>query len=406
MTEKICVLGAGIQGVLSALELAERGRDVVIYDKANAALTGASLQNEGKIHLGYIFAKDLTDRTAMLMAEGASLFGPLIDRWWPQQEVEAGASSNFDYLVMRGSLEDANWLARRYERIDDIVAEKLTAQGRSYLGVKTIARARRMDRHAVQSVYNPNYVDAVFQTHERAINTVEMARALSGALAAHPKIECRFDTRVDGVAERADGSFSVAVEGRAQDGPYRHVVNALWTDRLKVDATLGITTTRPHMFRMKIASRIQLPTLQQPTPSSTMVLGPFGDFVWLPGGSCYLSWYPSGCIKRSFDLAPPPDWAHISDAEIAAADSDILREISLRIPSLGDHIAAVENCISVQGIIFCWGETDVDDPDSELHLRRDVGPRSYGRGYHSVDTGKLTLAPLFAAQLAERICPK
>jgi hypothetical protein len=54
------------------------------------------------------------------------------------------------------------------------------------------------------------------------------------------------------------------------------------------------------------------------------------------------------------------------------------------------------------GIIFAWGDTDVHDPASRLHERHSVGPRSFGR-YHSVNTGKYTLAPLFARQLAERI---
>jgi hypothetical protein len=48
------------------------------------------------------------------------------------------------------------------------------------------------------------------------------------------------------------------------------------------------------------------------------------------------------------------------------------------------------------------GETDIYDPRSELHKRYKIGVTSKG-GYHSIDPGKLTLAPYSAEQCAERI---
>ena len=56
------------------------------------------------------------------------------------------------------------------------------------------------------------------------------------------------------------------------------------------------------------------------------------------------------------------------------------------------------------GIIFAWGASDIDNPGSELHARHDVGPTSRGR-YHTVDSGKYTMIPLFARRVAERIRP-
>jgi hypothetical protein len=54
------------------------------------------------------------------------------------------------------------------------------------------------------------------------------------------------------------------------------------------------------------------------------------------------------------------------------------------------------------GAIVAWGETDIDDRQSVLHIRRDIGVISTGR-YHSIDTGKLSMAPYFASLCAERI---
>ena len=54
------------------------------------------------------------------------------------------------------------------------------------------------------------------------------------------------------------------------------------------------------------------------------------------------------------------------------------------------------------GVIVAWGETDIDDPASELHNRFAIGVTSED-GYHSVDPGKLTMAPLFADRCADRV---
>jgi hypothetical protein len=54
------------------------------------------------------------------------------------------------------------------------------------------------------------------------------------------------------------------------------------------------------------------------------------------------------------------------------------------------------------GVIVAWGETDIYDPTSELHRRSEIGVTSTGR-FHSVDPGKLTMAPYFADVCASRI---
>jgi hypothetical protein len=54
------------------------------------------------------------------------------------------------------------------------------------------------------------------------------------------------------------------------------------------------------------------------------------------------------------------------------------------------------------GIIVAFGKSDVDDPSSELHQRSLVGVTSVN-GYHSLDAGKLTTAPMFARIAAERV---
>ena len=54
------------------------------------------------------------------------------------------------------------------------------------------------------------------------------------------------------------------------------------------------------------------------------------------------------------------------------------------------------------GVIVAWGKTGIDDPESLLHSRCQIGVTSEAR-YHRVDPGKYTMAPYFAASCAQRI---
>ena len=78
--------------------------------------------------------------------------------------------------------------------------------------------------------------------------------------------------------------------------------------------------------------------------------------------------------------------------------NDLLAAIDAWYPGM----AASQPLVVDAGAIVAYGRTDVDDAASGLHDRSRVGVRS-NDGYHSVDPGKLTTAPLFAKLAAERV---
>lgn len=60
---EVAVIGGGIFGVLSALEIAKKGYPVVIFEKELDIVTGASLINQCRVHMGYHYPRD--ERTAI-----------------------------------------------------------------------------------------------------------------------------------------------------------------------------------------------------------------------------------------------------------------------------------------------------------------------------------------------------
>ena len=85
---------------------------------------------------------------------------------------------------------------------------------------------------------------------------------------------------------------------------------------------------------------------------------------------------------------------------------DLAREIGAGIRAGIDEwfpgIARSETLLVDAGAIVALGRSDVDDTASGLHDRTRIGVTSHG-GYHSVDPGKLTTAPMFAVEAADRV---
>jgi glycine/D-amino acid oxidase-like deaminating enzyme len=402
MRPSVAVLGAGIQGVSAALALHRAGWRVELVDRASDVYMRTSLRGEGKLHLGYVYSNEPDRRTARLMVDGALAFSKVLDDWLPRpinwSEIR---SQDFIYAVLDGSLLTPDSLHQHYACVDDIVSARLSA-GDRYAGSRAFQPVTRLGDPVLRG-YSGDVI-AAFQTSEIAVDPHRLRAALVGALDAY-HIPRRTGRQVQRVERIPDG-FSVTTVDSA--GNFRSdrtdaVVNCLWDGRLTIDATMGIPRSRPVFHRLKYAVFGHLATpLDLPTPT-TFVLGPFGDVVCWSDGRVYLSWYPVCLAGVSTVLEPPEHWRPATDdspptakdLEIASAT---VAALSARMPALrGMRIDGVK-----AGVVVAWGESDIDQRDSELHRRYDIGVHDHD-GYLSVDTGKLTTAPLFAEHVVARL---
>jgi hypothetical protein len=179
---------------------------------------------------------------------------------------------------------------------------------------------------------------------------------------------------------------------------FDHVINASWEDLVHLDHTADIPPRGKWNFRVKHFLRARAGTAVQ-CPSATIVLGPFGDVVQFGAGDLLLSWYPVG--RRHWSEALRFDAMPLTDDEKDQIRQGIWTALARLFPqSLGSSVPADLEVMG--GVILALGVSDIDHKDSQLHERRLIGPRSFGR-YHSADTGKWTTAPMFAESLARRI---
>ena len=384
------------------MALASAGVQVDLYDRNEALLNEASVRNEGKLHLGYVYAHDRSFQTARLMVRGAAAFAPLLRRWVGSDIDRIPISSPFHYVAHRDSLLSPDEIADHLSNCCGFARDEVEGKA-DYFGMDF--REPPTPLAGYGNVFDDRTVARVFRTAEIAIDTEVMAATVRQGVVRYPNIRCVLRANIKRVAttdRQAEVFFSIAEDEFRQS--YDHVVNATWESRLAIDATVGVQPPRPWLFRLKHYIRVRPPaSMAGAIPSTTIVLGPFGDIVAYQNGEMYLSWYPVALAGRSAAVSPP-DWRQDLDGEPAMdMFSAVTSGLSAVVPNVARLAAETDGPPRVKGgIIFAWGSSDIDDPTSVLHERAAIGPKRFGR-YCSIDTGKLTMAPLFGKMAADSI---
>jgi glycine/D-amino acid oxidase-like deaminating enzyme len=402
--KRAVVLGAGIQGVCAALVLARQGYRVTLVDRARRALDGASLRNEGKIHLGFVYANDPSMRTSYLMLETALQFAGLVEGFVGHAIDWAALKSRpFVYYVAHDSLVERAQVREHYERMQahylDVIAQD---RAQAYLGERP-DRLFSYDLPEAAKAVRAGYAEPLAATAEVAVELPAFCGLLRAAAGAHERIACRFGIEVEAVLPAAGGGWTAVGMARSDRAAWHAagdiVVNCLWDGRLKVDRSVGLVPDRPWVHRLKYRLLGRLPERLRGLPSMTFVLGPYGDVVTYPSGQAYLSSYASCVTGCSSALAPPAVWqapcrGEAPAEEAAAVECDVLAALDAILPGIGEtQVEAVD-----AGMIFSWGDGSLADPLSEVHRRCDTGIHCK-QGYFSIDTGKFTNAPYYAERL-------
>ena len=401
----VAVLGAGLQGAGIALELALRGVRVALVDQDPRAFNRASLRNEGKIHLGFIYANDRSMKTAFLQLEGALQFRRVLARWTGPGDDWLVQSTPFHYLVAHDSVVAPDQLAEHYAAVERQCLERLAQDPElDYLGERPESIVRPLDESEIAAYFDPKRCVAGFATAERAVDTAVLASAIRAALAEADGITFLPSHTARTIFEEHDGFH---VQGVSPAGAWiiraDQVVNATWERRAALDRQIGIPPPDQLLHRLKFRVIGRLPAELHGAPSVSMVLGRYGDIVVRPDGTAYLSWYPAGLRGWTDDLEPPESWNAACRGEVPPSQArEIASQIRAGFADWYPATAGFEATHVDAGAIVALGRSDVDDEGSGLHDRSSIGVTSYGR-YHTVDPGKLTTAPLFAIEAADRV---
>jgi glycine/D-amino acid oxidase-like deaminating enzyme len=400
---RVGILGGGLQGSCVALSLAERGVDVTLFDRNEQLLSRTAVANEGKVHLGYMYASDPGYSTARMMMQGALAFAPFFARHLGLAKESMAVSRPATYVVHRDSQRTAEEISQYLATVHTLIQESSRGRNDAYFGRDLNGAVRMWSPAEREAQFDPLVAVAAFDTPEVAIDPTALAEAIRNRVRAERRIDIRLRHNVISVEDR-DG-LEVVLE--APDGAARerfdHVVNALWDGRLAINEKRGLRPDRPWMHRLKYGVSFRLPKGVKKPPSATFVSGPFGEVVSYEDGLTYLTWYPV-CLQGISSDITPPEWpTYPSEPLRSSLFEGTLSAMGQFVSSLRDLDWRELKDVTVKGgVIVAWGQTDIYDPASELHQRFAIGVSSTGR-YHSIDPGKLTMAPYFAEICANRI---
>jgi hypothetical protein len=338
-----------------------------------------------------------------MMMNGALAFAPFIARHLEIGADSLNVSQPAAYVVHRDSQRSAEQVSEYLSTAHSMLLEAADGRPKAYFGKDLSQKPRRWSAAERDAEFDPRIALEAFDTPEVAINPAALATALRERIHFDRCIEVRLAHQVLSVTD-IDAPVVVATgPNGATRHAFDHVINALWDGRLAINEALGLRPSRPWLHRLKYGVSFCLPKDTKSPPSATFVSGPFGEVVTYNDGLIYLTWYPVCLLALCGDTAPP-DWPTYPDeplrSELLNGTLDAMAEFVVSLRGL-----IPEELLNVKvkgGAIVAWGETDIYDPKSELHRRYEIGVTS-NRKFHSVDPGKLTMAPYFAQVCADRI---
>jgi len=399
MTERVAILGGGMFGACAALGLARRGQRVVLVEGAHDLLEGAGRWNEGKIHLGFLYAGDPSLSTATRLIPGGLAFPDSIERLIDDDISRFATVEDDLFLVHRKSVVDAAAYESYADRTAELIREfsKQPDAGK-YLADIRHATSRKLSARELAGVTSSDDVVAGFAVPERSVSTLAVADLLKAAVMNDPRIEVRLNAWVEGVRTRDDGRLDILCSGEGSRDleAFDVVVNGLWESRIAVDATVGIYPPAPwtHRFRATVYGHAPNASFR----SAVICTGPFGGVNRYGDGRVYLSWYEAELLAEGNAIEPPRAEATLTEQRKADVAASTIRELTKFFPG----VAELTDFEVHGGWVYAVGKGSLADRASTLHRRDKFGIVRDG-GYISVDTAKYSLAPWIAARVVEMV---
>ena len=181
---RVGILGAGIMGCSLALLLARRGVRVTLIDQASAPMSGASRWNEGKIHLGFLYAGDPSLATARKLLPGGLAFRRIVEELVGRSIEPAISRADDIFLAHRNSVASAEAMGTYFANVGELIRE--SGSGKNYLADLTDARIGRLSSAELSASTDSPDIVAGFAVPERSVQTHMLAEWFTAAIAASP----------------------------------------------------------------------------------------------------------------------------------------------------------------------------------------------------------------------------
>ena len=402
---RVVVLGGGIIGCMSALELANNGNNVTIIEQLPELLSGTSDKTPGRLGLGFHYLAESGLRTAKEYMEETISFA----RRFPDCIVgrDGGEATRHlthgryfftpdTFVPSDATPKDGTILTA--EQKQEITLANIKELQRTYAALVAADPAnevfgkpedfyRVLDKKEYEGDVSTHRVLFGVETRESLLDWKKVKARLSDEIKRHPKIRVQCNSKVLGLARNSKGDYAITTHnsetGKTNKPQYfRLMVNATWENIEALNAKLGIVKKDSGSNRLKFITKIQLPEAMRNKPSMFFGMGSHAMFTNNGDGTGFITHalltnhgsstkpdIPKGW-KRLLRNGLPPDQAE-------SYGRSMLTGVVGYIPGLKDATV-----ISVTA-----GIVKIDGPDASLGPTSDIHRRNVAKSVKPIEIG-------------------
>jgi len=368
---KITILGGGIAGCTTAVELAKKGHEVIILERDEDILRGTSARTPGRMGLGYHYfdsetAKLYMTNTVEFMKNYSDCF--LGDETTPY--LRGGR-----YFITKDSLVSAQDLMAAYDEIS-AEFEKHCDNDPSNNIFKTRHLHRAMRSSEFQEDVNMDKVAFAIETKELLLDWRKYEARLKGEI-EQLDISIKTGFEISQVKRTGEGKFKIiSTLGDLENAD--QVINCTWQNIDKINEMTGIGDAKikkddPNQSvtsRLKLLAEVELAEALREKHSMFFCVGPHAMFSNLGNGIGRITYAPVTNFGVTTDSQMPEifeRWLNqgLNPEEEKEYGEKIIQGVAEYIPAMKD--ARLKRVIP--GIVKSKGAVDLNDRQSPFHKR-------------------------------------
>jgi glycine/D-amino acid oxidase-like deaminating enzyme len=343
----VAVIGCGVFGSMIAIKLAEIGMNVTVFEKQKDLLSGASYNNQNRLHLGFHYPRDI--ETAKQCIRGFKRF---------REEFEGCIFSNFKntyFIASEGSLVTPEEYTSFCNNLD------LDYELISLESFKPMVRGVDMGVECGEVVYDCHLLKKL--VHEKL---------------SKRKIKLKFESQVTNIERQGDG-YSLTINNDKLN-TFDEVINCTYADVNRLTQQLGFQSQElQYEYTMiPIIEWKHEPVGITIMDGKFMTVLPFGK-----SGKFLLYHVDYSVIERLVGKNMPEKWLNSKNTPLRSVDKKALFEIMRKKCSefVPDLINA--RCVGfLEGPRAVLSKHDCDDARPSIISQHEPG-------YISVFTGKI-----------------
>ena len=387
------IMGGGLQGCCFALYLKKHGKEVCIIEKNNQLLQEASGNNEGKIHLGFVYSNDPSLQTGEKMLIDALNFSSSIEYLIGKKiNWQSIKSKKFIYLVPKTSIITEKELDIYFSKLQTKYTELLIQNPKlNYLGERPQEIYKKID---IPDNFNKEYFTCCYQTVEYAIDIKILNQLIIDNL-KNNEIPIILNNTIEEI-KKSNNFF--LIKTNKNNFYSEKLINCLWSSKTKIDNFILEKKTFNTNYRYKFGIISDYINSLSNQYSITIVNGQFGDFVNF-SNYMYFSWYPYSVLGFCCSTQAPSEWNTYNLINDKNNFINLHKDI---FNFLFKQNFDFQNPKIIGGVIVAKGIQDIINPKSKLHKRNEKRIKMKNN-YFSISTGKYTSAPYNSLLLSEYI---